>query len=169
MKQTYTSANTSVNRTKVPAIFKKTLGKLGPVNLDLGGGKYDTATEFLRAKGVENFIIDPYNRSPEENETNESLIILYGGADSCTISNVLNVIDTRPARLDTLKYARLMLRSGGSLFITVYEGHPDREPCRTGKDQWQNNWPIHCYLGEVKTVFPNAYIEGKMIIATKEA
>lgn len=167
MKQTYTSAGTSVNKYKVPAIFKKTLGRLGPVNLDLGGGKYDTATEFLRAYGVENLILDPYNRSDEHNH-DVTARLYEQGADSCTISNVLNVIDKRDARIEAILNAWILLRRGGSLFITVYEGHPDREPGRTGKDQWQNNWPIYSYLGEVRAIFPNARIEGKMIVATKE-
>ena len=61
MLQNYTSANTSINSTKVPAVFRKADFCKGTVNLDMGGGKYDTATEYLEGKGVENLILDPYN------------------------------------------------------------------------------------------------------------
>lgn len=167
MAQTYTSANTSINKGKVPAIFRKIRWRDG-VNLDLGGGKFDTATDYLWDNhGIINLIIDPYNRSAEENESNENLITLWGGADSCTISNVLNVIDSAEARLVLLLKARRDLKPLAPIYISVYEGDRSGIGRQTGHDQWQNNRRLRDYLGEVLEVFPDAVIRNGMICATK--
>ena len=52
---------------QVPALHKKVKWVPGTRNLDYGGGRYDHATEFLREKGVENFVFDPYNRDAQHN------------------------------------------------------------------------------------------------------
>ena len=117
--QNYTSANTSINSTKVPAVFKKVKWVPGTYNVDLGGGKYDTATEYLNTLGVSNLIIDPYNRSEAHNDMMVDLIDIIGGADTCTLSNVLNVINDREARLDVLADAWLKLKKGGTLYVPL--------------------------------------------------
>ena len=167
--QTYTSANTSVNKNKVPKVFRKVHWDIGERNLDYGGGKYDTASDFLMKEyGAYNLIYDPFNRTREHN--NEVLVELYthGGADTCTISNVLNVIDEKLDRLIALQIAKTLMKSKGMAFITVYEGDKSGVGGRTGKDQWQNNLPLSAYLDEVKEVFDRAYIDRGMIVAAKE-
>lgn len=165
--QTYTSANTSINSTKVPAVFRRCVWAKGELNLDLGGGKYDTATEYLeRMYGATNLVYDPYNRSLEHN--NEVLAKAFAeGTDTCTISNVLNVIDEPDARWALLRLAAAALKDGGQVLIAVYEGDRSGKGRRTGKDQWQNNKPLRGYLQEVREVFPDAHIESGMIVAYK--
>lgn len=166
--QTYTSANTSINKAKVPAVFRKVDWRKGTLNLDLGGGKFDTATKYLEELGVANEIIDPYNRPQIENEIGEWVLASCGGADTCTLSNVLNVIDTREARLACLKYAWDHMKVGGTLYVTVYEGDKSCVGRRTKADCWQNNLPLRVYGNEVWTIFGNGEVRKGMIIAHKE-
>ena len=37
------------------------------MNLDIGGGKYDSVTEMYSEHGAENVVYDPFNRSAEHN------------------------------------------------------------------------------------------------------
>lgn len=166
MLQKHTSANTSINSTKVPAVFRKADFCKGTVNLDMGGGKYDTATEYLEGKGVENLILDPYNR-PEEHNRAIVARLLAKGADTCTISNVLNVIDNVERRLETLRVTKSLLKTGGICYVTVYEGDRSGIGRETKKDCWQNNKKLGDYYPEVYEVFGNAHILGKMIVAVK--
>ena len=165
--QDYTSANTSINSTKVPAVFRKVYWTSGRTNLDLGGGKYDTATDFLKEKGVTNLIYDPFNRPEEHNKRVLNHAMIHG-VDHCTISNVLNVIDCFEARQAVLQLAWNTLIDGHFCFITVYEGDRSGKGKATKKDCWQNNMKLKDYIDEVKAVFGNAYIENGMIVAYKE-
>ena len=170
MIQKYTSASTSINKNKVPAIFKKIdWYRHGSEvkNLDYGGGKYDTATEYLRKTwSVENFIYDPYNRGKLFND----FTLKQTPYDTATLSNVLNVVLEEEARLFILNHIKTLLKPTGVLHITVYEGS------RTGiatvnskRNICQLNRPLRDYLDEVKKVFPGAYAKNGMIIAKKEA
>ena len=68
-KQKITSKDTSINKNVYPAVFNRVKDwEEGTVNLDIGGGKYDTATDYLENFGVENLIYDPYNRDEEWNK-----------------------------------------------------------------------------------------------------
>jgi len=67
-KQAISSADTSLRQ--VPALFKKQDIDFpeGGTNFDIGGGRFDEGTKYLAdERGVENFVYDPYNRSPEHN------------------------------------------------------------------------------------------------------
>ena len=57
--QRYTSAKTSINSTKVPSLFNKISWVPDTNNLDYGGGKFNTATNYLASKKVRNIIFDP--------------------------------------------------------------------------------------------------------------
>lgn len=166
--QAFTSASTSINSTKVPAVFKKVAWGAGQVNLDIGGGRFDTAAEYLEQFGTRNLVYDPYNRTLEHNTSVLDELYAREGADTCTISNVLNVINDEEARLEVLDLARHWLSGTGICFITVYEGDRSSVGRQTGKDSWQNNRPLKEYLQEVRAVFPEAYISRGMIVAVKE-
>lgn len=168
-EQEYTSAGTSINIAKAPAIFRLVDDRFGwdegTINLDLGGGRYDTLTDALEARGVRNLIYDPYNRSTEHNQ--EVLDeVRDGGADTVTISNVLNVITEENIRLGILDQAYDALRPGGTVYITVYEGDGSGEE-RVTKSGFQLNRKLADYLDEVREVFPDAHTAGGMIVATK--
>lgn len=168
MTQQFTSANTSINKFKVPALFKAYDWKPGTWNLDYGAGKYDNATEYLKTRGVDNVSYDPYNRTEQENENALSLTLLYGGADTVTISNVLNVIAEKEVRKQVLEHAHEILTYCGECVISVYEGDRTGTGRQTGKDQWQNNMRLDEYMDEVKEVFGNVAKRKGLIIARKE-
>lgn len=161
---TITSAKTSINKTKVPALFKAVDKQIGwefmGFNLDIGGGKYDTATEFLADKMVSNSIYDPYNRPEKEN----SYALNFNAYDSVTISNVLNVIESDAHILDMLHLAKTRLIEGGDIYISVYEGNRSGK-FKYGKDSMQRNWKLKDYLPLIQKVFPNAHLMSGFIAA----
>ena len=145
--QTYTSANTSVNSKRLPAIYKKIdwnkiknyYGDL--VVLDIGAGKYTQhIKEYIESKGGEYIPYDPYNLSPADN--------LYAGANfhRATViicSNVFNVIKEEKVIYDLHN----MIRSYRiPYFISVYEGDKSWIGHETKKGCWQRNETIDAYL-----------------------
>lgn len=164
-----TSANTSINKNKVPAIFHKVEFAPGTRNLDLGGGKYDIATEYLATKGVTNVIYDPYNRPESENQRALGGIFRPQMYDSCTISNVLNVIQHKVTRMLLLQKAYEHLKEDGFVAITVYEGDKSGQGRVTKKDCWQENRVLSSYLDEIKEFgkFKEVYIKKNVIYAIK--
>lgn len=109
--QKYTSADTSINSTKLPTTFTKFEFNRGTKNFDLGGGRFDNATDFLRNKGVRNVIYDPFNRSRQHNES--SISNSYRSFDTCTVNNVLNVIDSLDEINNVIKRANFVLKPNG--------------------------------------------------------
>ena len=165
MEQKYTSAATSINSTKVPAVFSKVNWESGTTNLDIGGGRFDTATEFLLKRNVRNLIYDPYNRLKRHNDYVVTEINKQK-ADTVTLSNVLNVIQEREVRLEVLRNAYDSLKAGGTCYITVYEGNKSGVGNPTTKG-YQLNRRLKDYIPEVLEVFETAEIKRNMIIAEK--
>lgn len=163
--QKYTSEKTSLNQ--VPALHKKVYFVAGTTNLDIGGGAYDTCTAYMEAQGVNNLVYDPYNRTDEHNANVLNECQAIAGADTATISNVLNVIMERDIRRDTLLVAARNVRTGGMVYITVYEGNGTGNGRETSKG-WQNNAKLKWYLDEVREIFPSAEIKNGIISAKKE-
>lgn len=165
-EQEYTSANTSINSSKLPAIFK--LINLSPntINLDFGGGRFDNASEYLAAKDVTNLIYDPYNRSSEHNKNVLDTIRKNNGADTATCSNVLNVIKEENARHTVIQNIYNLLKSNGVAYFTVYEGTGKGNEGVT-KSGYQLNRKTVDYVDEIKEVFSNVTRKGKLIIANK--
>ena len=165
-EQEISSANTSINSGKLPAIFKMVTFKPDTVNLDYGGGKFDNVADYLKDQNVTNLVYDPYNRSAEHNNNVIKELKKNGGADSATISNVLNVIKEPNARQTVLRNVYSLLKSGAPVYITVYEGTGLGDEKET-KSGYQLNRKTQDYLEEVQKVFPNAKRKGKLIMATK--
>lgn len=165
-EQEYTSANTSINSSKLPAIFK--LINLSPntINLDFGGGRFDNASEYLATKDVTNLIYDPYNRSSEHNKNVLDTIRKNNGADTATCSNVLNVIKEENARHTVIQNIYNLLKSNGVAYFTVYEGTGKGNEGAT-KSGYQLNRKTVDYIDEIKEVFSNVSRKGKLIIANK--
>ena len=65
VSQAISSAKTSIKQ--VPALFKNKNVKFGETNIDIGGGRFDLATDYLAEQGVRNMVFDPYNRGEEVN------------------------------------------------------------------------------------------------------
>ncbi len=164
--QEYTSANTSINSAKLPAIFSIVNFKPETINLDYGGGKFDNATAALEGKGVTNLIYDPYNRSSGHNKDVIDTVRKNGGADTVTCSNVLNVIKEPEARKAVIKNIYSLLKNSGTAYFTVYEGtgKGNEGPTKSG---YQLNKKTSDYVEEISAVFPSVSRHGKLIIASK--
>ena len=160
--QEFTSENTSINSKKVPAVFKMVHFEPGTVNCDFGGGKFNTAAEYLEQYDVVNLVYNPYNRSSEHNREVIRLIREHGGADTATCSNVLNVIKEPEVRLNVLKNISKLVKAGGTIYITVYEGKGNNEGTPT-KSGYQLNRKTADYLEEIQEVFPECKRRGKLI------
>jgi hypothetical protein len=167
--QEFTSAATSINRTKVPAVFGKVAKcggfREGGINLDIGGGKFDTATEFLARHGVENFIYDPYNRTHEHNQASLEAAG-FGQADTVTVSNVLNVIKEEYRRLGVLSLAQYATKLGGKVYITVYEGDKSGIARETSAG-YQLNRKTAEYVAECSQVFGKVELVNGVIICSE--
>jgi hypothetical protein len=162
--QQYTSAATSINKNKVPKLFTvvdKHIGWFrGQINVDIGGGKYDTATQYLWQREVKNYIWDKYNRSWEHNSEIERKVHT-GYAHTVTLSNVLNVIKERHVRMGLVLMAWHWVKPGGSIYISVYNSKKEGE---SKKDCWQNAMTLKDYLKEVQEVCPQAITKHGIII-----
>ena len=165
--QEYDSAATSINSTKLPAIYRMIKLEPGTVGVDFGGGKFDNAVEYLRDQDVTLCVYDPYNRSAEHNRGVLRTLRANGGADFAINSNVLNVIKEPEARKGVLENIKKITKSGAPIYITVYEGRGDAKE-RVTKSGYQLNRKTADYLEEIQEVFPDAKRKGKLIVATNK-
>lgn len=163
--QEFTSENTSINSGRLPAVFNMVSFEPGTVNIDYGGGRFDNVAEYLTQYDVVNLVYDPYNRTAEHNKEVIRLIREHGGADTATCSNVLNVIKEPEVRLNVLNNIKKLVKSGGIVYITVYEGKGNAAEGPT-KSGYQLNRKTADYMEEVQQVFPDATRKGKLIVAT---
>ena len=150
----HTSAKTS--RNIIPSAFKGFV--VGPVNLDIGGGKYDTATEFLKEKNITNLVYDPFNRSVEHNQEVMSQV-KTNGCDTITCLNVLNVIQ-KDERIEIYKHIKSLLETThcGKVILQTYAGN------RSGVAEFtddvnQNNLTLSHYFTEALEHFASYQVE----------
>lgn len=164
ISQEFTSENTSINSTKLPAVFKMVNFEPGTINIDYGGGRFDNVADYLTQYDVINLVYDPYNRSKEHNAEVVKTVRAAGGADTATCSNVLNVIKEPEVRQNVLNNIKKLVKPGGKIYITVYEGSGkgDEGPTKSG---YQLNRKTADYIEEIQQVFPDATRKGKLIQA----
>lgn len=162
--QTYTSKNTSINSGKLPAVYGKATFSASMI-MDYGSGRY---TEHIKkhVNGLHKVYLpfDPYNQPEERNCATATMVcnaMVRRFPVDVVCSNVLNVIDDD----DTVqKIARhieeITTKSGGTGYVTVYEGNRSGTGKRTGSDQYQRNEPLRNYL----RFFRNASVHNGMIV-----
>ncbi len=167
-EQEFSSAATSINSTKLPAIYNMVNFRPGDVVVDFGGGKFDNAVNYLKDKNVTLLVYDPYNRSAEHNKEVLRILKEHGGADAAINSNVLNVIKEPEAREAVLRNIKKITRRGAPIYITVYEGKGDGAEGPT-KSGYQLNRKTGDYMDEVGRVFSNVKRKGKLITAINES
>lgn len=146
-RQEFSSAATSINSTKLPAIYNMVNFRPGDVVVDFGGGKFDNAVNYLKDKGVTLLVYDPYNRSAEHNKEVLRILKEHGGADAAVNSNVLNVIKEPEAREAVLRNIKKITKRGAPIYITVYEGRGDGAEGPT-KSGYQLNRKTGDYMDE---------------------
>lgn len=170
MAQTYTSAATSINAKRLPAVFKKAPFPGHGFLLDYGCGKH---IEHIRSAvtdaGMVYLPYDPYNQSDETNEAAKDLVKWASAHPPRPIpvtvvcSNVLNVIDDDGTiRFIADQIETIVERTGGTAYITVYEGDRSGIGRKTGADQYQRNEPLRKYL----EYFRNGTIKSGMIVVS---
>jgi hypothetical protein len=144
-KQALTSADTSIPQ--VAAAMKKIPWERGTRNLDLGGGKHDLGTNYLKTQGVRNLLYDPFNRTEKHNERVLKEAAAKG-IDSVTVLNVLNVIREPEHRDAVIKQAADHAGNDKPAYFQVYEGNGSGVGKETIKG-WQNNRKLSDYVAEI--------------------
>lgn len=163
VSQSISSWKTSIKQ--VPALFKNPNVKFGETNIDIGGGRFDLATDFLRENGTKNMLFDPYNRSEEVNKATLDYLRDGNRADTATCANVLNVIKEADARANVILETAKSIKQDGTAYFMVYEG----DGSGTGKETssgWQNNKKTADYVSEIEQYFNSVDRKGKLITAT---
>lgn len=159
--QQHTSAKTSVNM--VPTLFKR-VKEFGGKNLDIGGGKFETASEWLQENhGCKNLVYDPFNRDADHNH--KVLTEAQKHVDSITLSNVLNVIQEKAHRQGVLTMAASYAGPTTKVYITVYEGDRSGEGRET-RCGYQLHQKTEAYMEEIGEFFESVERKGKLIIAS---
>lgn len=146
--QQFTSAKTSINSKRLPAIYNKLnwpklwrdSNSIPPVVLDIGAGKHiDHIKRFLEMQGFIYAPYDPYNLS---DSINTHSLALKPAVVVC--SNVFNVIKEKEIHY---QIHRLIRDKNCPFFITVYEGDKSLVGYPTMNNQsYQRNETIDFYL-----------------------
>ena len=177
LKQEFTSKKTSINTTKLPAIYSKlNLEKLrGKKIFDYGAGKPETC-QIIRNElwkyRIEHISYDKYNLPKEVNRHNLASAIT---ADAFICSNVLNVIkedDIIQDIIETIAYKSLKNTNRiehKPFFFTIYDGDKTSVGKQSQDDCWQRNQKLQSYLEDFNWgfMYPVKYkgvitnIEGK--------
>ena len=127
--QAISSAKTSIKQ--IPALFKHSGVEFGKTNIDIGGGKFDLATNYLAERGTKNMVFDPYNRGAQENKGTLSYLQSGKRADTATCANVLNVIAEPAARSNVILEAAKAIKPDGAAYFMVFEGDRSGEGKQT--------------------------------------
>lgn len=164
--QEFTSKNTSVNKTKLPAIynrlnweFVKEIDKAYFVNdwvVDYGCGKYiDHIKSFLKEKGFYFMGFDVYNQPMDKNQ--ETLEVLENGTliGVVVCSNLLCVIKEDEI---VQQIVNQITATRQPYFFTVYEGNKSGIGRQTGKDQWQRNQTLKSIYEQFFANVPDAIV-----------
>jgi len=170
-KQEYSSAKTSINQVPKPArkLIENDELEEGSINLDIGGGKYNTLTNFFLEHNITNYVYDPYNRSKEHN-MEVVKITKNGQSDSVTIFNVLNVIPEKENQINVLRKAKNAVKKGGKIYIYSNYYVKGKEPGPVkGRDSFQQNYKLPDILPIIQEVFPKAELNRELmcVVATK--
>ena len=160
MEQMYTSANTSINKTKLPAVYNKYQFNKGDRVLDYGCGKY---TDHIKKRMDELECqwcgYDKFNQPEDIN--NDAIEMMKSGFDIGICSNVLNVIDS----IETIEYISKEIKDCCKKAIFyIYEGNKSGIGCVTKDDCWQRNEKIDSYVGLMNEMGYIPTVKGNMII-----
>lgn len=161
--QKYSSQLTSINT--IPSVFKNKIIDDYDAILDYGGGKYNTTTDFLSKKGIENLVYDPFNRTELHNLYVLNRIMELDGVPCSVCANVLCVIYEDNVIIDILKNLYHHTKKDGLILIQIYEGDKTGIGKETSKG-YQRNQKTAEYLSLVYKVFPktNVVRKGNLLI-----
>lgn len=161
-EQSVSSANTSINKNKLPSVYKKIQLEFNDRLLDYGCGKYIKHIQnYCNGYGASYYPYDPYNMSEEIN----SLTLKTLSNTSATIgvmSNVINVIDSDESIKDAINNAISLIN--GKLYITVYEGDKSGIGKYTKNNCFQRNMRLKEYIPMLENMGFIITIKDRMII-----
>lgn len=158
--QTYTSAATSINGTKLPSLYNKVDFTKGITVIDYGCGKYtDHIKERMRENKIQWYGYDPYNQPDIVNTET-----LKHKADTVVCCNVLNVIDDDDTIVDIV---HRLFYLGKEVIIQIYEGNKSGIGKQTGADQYQRNAKADWYRDLIISLGYNATKKGNLIFASR--
>ena len=164
VSQAISSAKTSIMQ--IPALFKHKAVKFGDVNIDIGGGRFDLATNYLASIGTTNLVFDPFNRPETKNASTLDYLRSGKRADTATCANVLNVIAEEEARKNVILEVAKAIKPDGVAYFMVYEGNGTGIGKETSAG-YQNNRKTADYVQEISQWFDSVQRSGKLITATK--
>ena len=164
--QEFPSHKTDINwRGENIALFNALIsrGKFGKGtrNVDIGGGQSDFINKQMDG---ENIVIDPFNRSREEN-LKKIADLKKNPADSATFANVFNVIKEDENIVNALRQAQALVKEGGEIHIGNYKA-PKKGQVSTEPTSFQRGENPKEYLRLVKEVFPEENISQKGNVIT---
>lgn len=163
MSQSFTSAATSINKNRLPAIYNKIQFEQGEKVLDYGCGKYtEHIRKFMDGQGVYWLGFDPFNQTADHN-INVLTTVNQLRLDRVILSNVLNVIDDTETILKVIRVAKNYLPKKG-VFITVYEGDKSGIGKVTKFDCYQRNARKEWYVELLKDSGYTARMRNNVII-----
>lgn len=140
-KQFYTSANTSINKSRMPRVYSIAADLIRGKVIDYGCGRYFDNYDFSRFPATITGY-DKFNRP--------DAAALAARYDLAVCSNVLNVIAEEEIRAAVL--ADLMALAPVAV-ITVYEGNRSGEGAATMDDCYQLNRRARDYMPELEKVY----------------
>jgi hypothetical protein len=152
--------------------FDSILGSysLGRRTIDIGGGQHDTNSAYLEQRyQLSHQVYDPFMRSDAHNQRVLKLAT-HRPFDSCTSISVLNVIDSRHARLDHLRQCRSVIKETGKVYIKVWPGN-GRGISVTTDTSYQSNLGLKHYVAECEAIFGRRNVKldlkAELIICTR--
>lgn len=158
------SAATSIKYSqKMPQFMNKRHEKFvrfvrGGINADIGGGKYDDITRQMKRRyGVKNVVYDPFNRDIDHN-IDAANMIRGAKSDTATLSNVLNVIETKAQRELPIVQAADAIKLDGVAYFTMYNSKK-KGTTHLG-DSYQVAEDNEFYLPEIKKYFEEVEVVG---------
>lgn len=151
--QIRTSKNTSVNISKLPAIYNQIDWEQlrGKTVFDYGCGKIETVRNIMRFLEPYDITLIPYDKFNLPGDYNRDSLDRMYKADIFICTSVLNVIDSDDVIQDIIReityYATKNDKiSPKPIFFKVYEGDKSGEQKESQDDCWQRNWRTEDYI-----------------------
>lgn len=145
--------------------------RLGPRNLDIGGGQFDFNTAYLWEKyDIKQMVYDPFKRTNAHN-----LKILDEAKerpfDTVTSISILNVISNEKALRAHIQLTRDTVKEGGKVFFKVWPNNGSGVPSNVPEEGWQSNRRLENYVEDITNIFGSKNVkldrENQLIVAVK--
>lgn len=151
--QIRTSKNTSINTSKLPAIYNKIDWEQfrGQRVFDYGCGKIETVRNIMKFLEPYDITLIPYDKFNLPSDYNRSSLQHMWEADVYICSNVLNVIDSNDIIQDIIGEITYYSTKNSKIspkpfFFKIYEGDKSGLQKESQDDCWQRNCKTEDYI-----------------------